>query len=153
MSTNDEDVSINYFGQQSLKLCIAAKLKIFNGQTRVDLQGHFTNFGFQGCSTVDLVLASESLLKSSLIQYLSVQDLNLLSDQKPILLKISNNNLLEITKNPTNYILEDRPLKSHWDNSLKKSNEKHLAEKSNHFLGIMIMLAATAEKHLYTHCG
>ena len=96
MSRNNEDVSINYFGQR--KLCIAAKLRILNGRTRGDLQGHFTYFGFQGCSTVDLVLASESFLKSSLIQYLSVQDLNLLSDHKPILLKISNNNLLGPTK-------------------------------------------------------
>ena len=70
-------------------------------------------------------MASESLLKSSLIQYLSVQDLNLLSDHKPALLKISNNNLLQTNKNSTNCILEDRPPKYHWDNSLKKSYEEH----------------------------
>ena len=46
----------------------------------------------------------------------------------------SNNNLMETNKNPTNYILEDRPRKYHWDNSLKKSYEKHLADKSNHFV-------------------
>ena len=69
-----------------------------------------------------------------LIQYRSVQDLNFLSDYKPILLKISNNNLLETNKNPKNYILEDRPPKYHWDNSLKKSYEKHLADRSNHFV-------------------
>ena len=97
VSRNNEDVSINYFGQQLLKLCIAAKLRILNGRTRGDLQGHFTYFGFQGCKKVDLVLESESLLKSSLIQYLSV-------DHKVILLKISNNNLLETNKNPTNCI-------------------------------------------------
>ena len=86
------------------------------------------------CSTVDLVLASESLLKSWLIQYLSVRDLNLLSDHKPIQLKMSNNNLLEISKNPTNYILEGRPPKYRCDNSLRKSYEKHLADKLNHFV-------------------
>ena len=79
-------------------------------------------------------MASESLLKSSLIQYLSVQDLNLLSDHKPARLKISNNNLLQTNKNSTNCILEDRPSKYHWDNSLKKSYEEHLADKSNHFV-------------------
>ena len=68
VSKNNEDVSINYFGQQLLKLCVSAKLRILNGRTRGDLQCDFTYFGFQGCSTVDLVLVSASLLKSSLIQ-------------------------------------------------------------------------------------
>ena len=68
-------------------------------------------FEHQGCRTVDLVLASENLLKSSLIQYLLAQDLNLLSDHKPILMKSSNNNLFQTNKNPTNYVLEGRPPK------------------------------------------
>ena len=59
VSRNNEDVSINYFGQPLLKLCIAAKLRIFNSRPRGDLQGHFTYFGFQECSTVDLVLVPE----------------------------------------------------------------------------------------------
>ena len=42
MSRNNKDVSINYFSQQLLKLCIAAKLRVLNGRTRGDLQGHFT---------------------------------------------------------------------------------------------------------------
>ena len=134
MSRNNEDVSVNYFDQQLLKLGIAVKLRILNGRTRCDLQGHVTFFGFQGCSTVDLVLASDSFLKSSLNQYLSVQDLNLLSDHNPILLKISNNNLLQTNKNPKNYTLKDRPPKYHWDNSLKKCYEKHLADKSKQFV-------------------
>ena len=62
------------------------------------MQDHFTYFGFQGCSTVDLVLASQSLLKSLLIQYRSVRDLSLLFDLKPILLKVSNSDLLETSK-------------------------------------------------------
>ena len=130
MSRNNEDVSVNYSDQQLLKLGIAVKLRILNGRTRCDLQGHVTFFGFQGCSTVDLVLASESFLKSSLNQYFSVQDLNLLSDHKPILLKILNNNLLQTNKNPKYYILKDKPPKYHWDNSLKRCYEKHLADKS-----------------------
>ena len=120
VSRNNEDVSINYFCQQLLKHCITAKLRNLNGRTRDDLQGHLTSFLFQGWSTVDSVLVCKSLLKSSLIQYLSVQDFNLVCDQKPILLKIPINNLLGINKDLKNYILEDRPPKDHWDNSLKK---------------------------------
>ena len=47
VSRNIEDVSINYFGEQLLQLCIAAKLRILNDGTRGDLHGHFTYFGFQ----------------------------------------------------------------------------------------------------------
>ena len=117
-----------------LKRCFAAKLKILNGQARRDLQGHFTCFGLQGYSTVDLVLGSESCLKSSQIQYLSVQDLNLLSDHKPIPFKISNNSFFQTNKNPSNYISEDRPRKYYWNSSLKKSYEKHLADKTTHIV-------------------
>ena len=40
----------------------------------------------------DLVLTSEtSLTKSTIVQYLSVQNLNFLSDHRPILLKITRN--------------------------------------------------------------
>ena len=66
VSRNNEVVSINYFGRQLLRICIATKLSFLNGRTRNDLQGHFTYFGFQGCSTIYLVLSSESHLKSRL---------------------------------------------------------------------------------------
>ena len=169
VSRNNDDVSIIFFGQQLLKLCIAAKLRFLNGRTRGDLQGHFSYFCLQECITVDLVLASKSLLKPSFIQYLSVQDLHLLSDHKPILLKISNNNLLETNKNSANYILKGRPLKYHWDNSLEEGYEKHLTDKSNHFIRHYenvssdcrsninsviedIIVIIISSKRLYTHC-
>ena len=124
----------HYFGQQWLKHCIAAKPRILNAQARDDLEGDLSHFLFQGCSTVDLVLACKSLLESLLIHYLSVQDFNIASDQKLILLKIPNNYLLEISKNPANYILEDRTPKDQWGNFLEKSYEKHLVDEWNLFV-------------------
>ena len=67
---NNKDVSLNSYGEQSIQLCIASKLGVLNGSTRGDLQGHFTYLGYQGCSTMDLVLASENVLQTNLIQYL-----------------------------------------------------------------------------------
>ena len=64
------------------------KLKVLNGRTRGDLQGHFTYLEYHGCTTVDLVLASENIFKTNLIQYLSVQTFTTLSDHRPILLSI-----------------------------------------------------------------
>ena len=83
---NNQDISINDNGRQLLDLCIAAKLRILNGRTGGDLQGHITYIGNKGHSAVDLVLASEiCLLQSCLIQYLSVLVLNHLLDHCPIL--------------------------------------------------------------------
>ena len=85
---NNEDVSLNSYGEQLIQLCIASKLRVLNGRTRGDLQGHFTYLGYQGYSTVDLVLASENIFQTNLIQYLSVQTFTTFSDSRPILLKI-----------------------------------------------------------------
>ena len=93
------------------------------------LEQGVSHFFFQGCSTADLVLACKSLLESLLIHYLSVQDFNIASDQKLMLLKTPNNYLMQISKNPANYILEDRPPKDQWGNFLEKSYEKHLADE------------------------
>ena len=73
---NNQDISINDYGQQLFDFCIAAKLRILDGRNRGDLKEHLTYIGDKGHSTVDLVLASEiCLLQSGLIQYLSVLDL------------------------------------------------------------------------------
>ena len=57
-----------------------------------DLQGHLAYVVFHDSSTVGLVLASEaSLTKSTIVQYLSVQDLNFLLDHRPVLLKLTKN--------------------------------------------------------------
>ena len=41
---------------------------------------------------------------------------------------------MQISKNPANYILEDRPPKDQWGNFLEKSYEKHLADEWNLFV-------------------
>lgn len=64
--------------------------------------------GYQGCSTVDLVLTSETTLtQSPIVQYLSILDLvTLLSCYQLVLLKLYKNNIIMktviyITKNLT----------------------------------------------------
>ena len=90
---NNQDTPVNEYGQQLLDLCIETKLRILNNRRRGgDLHGHLTYVGFYGCSTVNLILASEaSLTKSIIVQYLSVQDLNFLSDHRPVLLELTKN--------------------------------------------------------------
>ena len=60
-----------YFQIQNFKFNqIQSKLRVLNVRTKGDFQWHFANFGYQGCSTVDLALASENIF---LIQYLYVR--------------------------------------------------------------------------------
>ena len=70
---NNKDVPLNSYGEQLIQICIASKLRVLNGRTRGNLQGHYIYLGYQGCSTVDLFLASENIFQTNLIQYLSVQ--------------------------------------------------------------------------------
>ena len=60
---------------------------VLNERTRGYLQGHVTYFGYHGCRTVHLILVLEkAFMQSQMIQYLSIEELNILSDHKPILL-------------------------------------------------------------------
>ena len=66
---NNEEVSINNNGEKLIQLCIASNLGyLLNGRTRGYLEGYFTHLGDQGCSTVDLVLASKNIFEANLIQ-------------------------------------------------------------------------------------
>ena len=80
---NNEGVSLNSYGEQLIQLCIASKLRVLNGRTRQYFQGHSNYLGYQGYSTVDLVLTSESILQTNLIQYLSVQTFTTFSGRRP----------------------------------------------------------------------
>ena len=118
---NNEDVSLNSFGEQLIQLCIASKLRVLNGRTRSDLQGHFTYLGYQGCSTVDLVLASENFSQTNLIQYLSIQTFTTFSDHRPILLKILWKYPARVDETKTsNCTLDDKRQRFIWNNKLEK---------------------------------
>ena len=118
---NNQDMVINEYGQQLLDLCITSKMRILNGRTRGDLQGHLTYVGYHGSSTVDLVLASETLIfeTPAIIQYLSVLELSCISDHKPILIKLYNSsekNTLKSKKNDPKEKLKNKPTRYVWRN-------------------------------------
>ena len=82
MHRNNDDVSLNSYGEQLVQLCRGSKLRVLNGRKRGDLQGNFTYLRYQGCSIVDLVLASENIFQTNLIKYLSVQTFTTFSDHR-----------------------------------------------------------------------
>ena len=87
--------------------------------------------GFQGFSTVNLVLTSEvSLTKSTIVQDLSVYDLNFLSGHRPILLKlIRNYNFIpdKIIKDTHVCKLKHKPTRYTRKNSLGKDFASQLS--------------------------
>ena len=128
---NNQDTSVNDYGQQLLDLCIETKLRILNGRTRGDLQRHLTYVDFDGCSTVDLVSTSEaSLTNSTIVQYFSVQDLNFLSDHRPILFKLTRNYRFirnKIIKNTQVCEIKSKPTRYTWKKSLGKDFASRLS--------------------------
>ena len=131
---NNQDVSINDYGLQLLDLCIAAKLRILNGRTRGDLQGHVTYIGHKGNSTIDLVLTSEiNLLETGLIQYLSVLNINHLSDHCPVLLKLSirKQNFKTFEKQNESVKLVKKPPQYIWKKILENEYSKKLDQETN----------------------
>ena len=126
---------MNKYGQQLLDLRSKTKLRILNGRTSRDLPQRLTYVGFHGFSTVDLVLTSKaSLTKSTIVQYLSVQDLNFLSDHWPILLKLTRNyNFLpnKIIKDTQVCELKHKPTRYTWKNSRGKDFALRLSLETN----------------------
>ena len=111
---NNQDTSVNENGQQLLDLRALDICRLH---------------------TVDLVLASEvSLKKTTIVQYVSVQDFNFLSDCRPILLKLTRNyNFLtsKIIKDIQICELKHKPTRYIWKNSLGKDLALRLSLERN----------------------
>ncbi|XP_077984642.1 uncharacterized protein LOC144439242 [Glandiceps talaboti] len=92
------DKKVNRFGERLIELCLQSKLRIANGRLGNDLDGNFTcyqprreiedtNSNFRGMSTVDYVLASETILPE--ICEFTTHDLTIHSDHVPLSFTIS----------------------------------------------------------------
>ena len=129
---NNQDISINYYGQKLLDFCIAVKLRVLNGRTIGSLQGHTTYIGNKGHSTVDLVLASEIChLQSGLIHYLSVLYLKHLSYNRRILLKISSlTHSLRNQIEPKNVTLEEKQSQYKEKKTLEKDYSERISQET-----------------------
>ena len=133
---NNQDISINYYGQKLLDFCIAVKLRVLNGRTIGSLQGHTTYVGNKGHSTVDLVLASEIChLQSGLIHYLSVLYLKHLSYNRRILLKISSLNPISTHSlrnqiEPKNVTLDEKQSQYKKKKTLEKDYSERISQET-----------------------
>ena len=94
----NQDRKVNKFGYELRDICIAANLKILNGRTLGDLTGKYTYIGNKGCSTVDYILASENIMSegNDIINNFRVEELNMLSDHRPVTVSLHNFNNIKI---------------------------------------------------------
>ena len=69
-----------------------------------DLQKENLHIGYNGVSTIDYILASESFLVRKYIHSFNVEDLTSLSDHRPLSLKLKYIKNKEITQNPINLL-------------------------------------------------
>ena len=60
---NNQDKKGNNYGKKLIELCQATNSYILNGRTLGDLQGKYTCYEKNGCSTVDYAIANDALSK------------------------------------------------------------------------------------------
>ena len=101
---NNQDIHTNSYGEKLIDFSISTKMRILNGRTLGDFQGKITYIGYNGVSTIDYILASESFLMRKYIQSFNVEDLTSLSDHRPLTLKLKYIKNKEIKQNPTNLL-------------------------------------------------
>ena len=101
---NNQDIHVNSYGEKLIDFSISTKMRILNGRTLGDFQGKFTYIGYNGASTIDYILASESFLMRKYIHSFNVEDLTSLSDHRPINVKLKYIKNKETTNNPINLL-------------------------------------------------
>lgn len=101
-------------------------------KSRGDFQGYLTYINYQGCSTINLVLESKATWTlSPTVQYLSILDLTLISDQKqPVLVKLYKNNIsyFEIC-NSHNEEPHKKPVRYKWQENCNENFTKVLQKE------------------------
>lgn len=113
----NQDTVINRRGTRLGELCVQCRIRILNGRTLGDTQGHFTCHRPQGSSTIDYMIMSEELLHR--VQYFQVHSKLDLSDHCMISMQMrSHINRLFTTNTIT---MSPMPTTFKWDeNSIQR---------------------------------
>ena len=100
---------MNEHGPQLIDICFASKLQMLNGRTREDFQGDLAYVEYHVCSTVDSVLSSEkTLIDPTIVQYLKILELHVLSDHKHALLNLFASNDKEQCSTVSDFLNSNR---------------------------------------------
>ena len=114
---NNIDTKHNSDGNDLIDLAIANNLYILNGRTLGDIFGKKTCFNYKGSSTIDYILASRNL--ESNVKTLTVEDCNVYSDHRPLLLTLDLRHFYSFSH--TTYCFENFPRRYKWDSECTES--------------------------------
>ena len=110
---SNQDEAINSRGRELIDLCIATRMRILNGRVPGDSLGFYTCHKYNGSSTVDYAIASDSLLKD--IQYLHVnRDITDLSDHCMVSVALGNF-CFQISNRESTLTMDTIPAGFKWD--------------------------------------
>ena len=106
----NQDNNINKFGHELRDICICTNMKILNGRTIGDIIGQPTYIGPNGTSTVDYIIASDKAItgNNEIIQKFKVEDLNILSDHRPLSLFLNSTTDIEIPQQSTTILKQSK---------------------------------------------
>ena len=124
ISMDSSKNSINNFGRCLIDLCIQSSLVILNGRTMGDLNGMFTCYKHNGCSTVDYSIVSKHLFES--VQYFKVHNLTYLSDHCPIGFSILAHTDLQSYTNTKDIKCNPYPSRFLWNDDAKSEFQSSL---------------------------
>ena len=96
------DQTANKYGRSLTNICISHNLRFFNGRMQGDMLGQFTCHKFNGASTIDYVILSQSLLED--VVNFSVLPLSFFSGHCPIAFTLRTK-AFKIEKNDSHFLL------------------------------------------------
>lgn len=107
-----QDTALDSRGRDLLDLCICHQIRILNGRCFGNTTGNYTCFKQNGCSVVDYLLASESLLSKVLYMHVSCFNANFSDCYCKLSVKI----LASFDKEYENTELQNFPMRYIWNN-------------------------------------
>ncbi len=117
---NSKDKIINERGKKLLDLINLSNMRILNGSTIGDIMGNYTCYRYNGCSVVDYMIVSHSLLRH--INSFKVMNLCPISDHKPLICTIHGKSKLPSNSStPDEPTFADQPLRFKWDKEHSKT--------------------------------
>ena len=129
------DKGVNSYGKSLIDICCTNQLCILNGRTKGDRFGNFTCFTYNGCSTVDYAIISNSLFSD--VIYFTVHPLSLLSNHGPISFALRTGKF-SIQPNSDDF-LNSKPQSFKWHSAAKLSfqtilNSQEIINKTSNLL-------------------
>ena len=120
-----KDKYTNYQGRQLLDMCLSSGLRIVNGRLKGDVQGNYTCYTPRGCSVVDYLIVSNTILEK--VVKFCIEDLPIASDHCPLNFTIKLMKMPPVERCSYEIFPLAKPL--HWDEHTSINFSRALAKE------------------------